>query len=369
MMKIGVTGITGLIGWHLRAYLQGQPGIEVRGATRETFLDPTAMTQFVSGLDVVAHLAGMNRGEDAEIEAINLQLVDVLVGACERTASRPHIIFSSSTHIDRDTAYGRSKREGAARLRRWAERHGARFTNLILPHVFGEFGKPYYNSAVSTFCHQLAWGETPSIIVDGQLELIHVQRVAARILQTVTKGEDGDVRMEGEPITVSKLLTRLGRMVDLYNAQLIPDLRYSLDLQLFNTYRSYLFPHFYPVSVKLHSDDRGHLFEAVRSLNNGQMFLSATHPGITRGNHYHTRKVERFLVAEGDSLIRMRKLFSSEVLEFRVSGVHPQYIDMPTFYTHSITNVGNSDLFTLFWTHEIFDPNDSDTYPEPVVAA
>jgi UDP-2-acetamido-2,6-beta-L-arabino-hexul-4-ose reductase len=367
-MKIGITGITGLIGWHLRAYLQGRPGVEVRGATRDTFVDPAAMAQFVSGLDAVAHLAGMNRGEDAEIEAINVHLVDALIEACERTASRPHIVFSSSTHIERDTVYGRSKREGAARLRRWAEKHGARFTNLILPHVFGEFGKPFYNSAVSTFCHQLAMGETPSIIVDGQLRLIHTQQVAARMLQIVTNGEDGEVGMEGEPLTVSELLARLGCMADLYNAQLVPDLRPPLDLQLFNTYRSYLFPHFYPVSAKLYSDDRGHLFEAVRSLNGGQVFLSTTHPGITRGNHYHTRKVERFLVAQGEAVIRMRKLFSSEVLQFQVSGAPPQYIDMPTFYTHSITNVGNSDLLTLFWTHEIFDPTNSDTYPEPVVA-
>lgn len=368
-MKIGISGITGLIGWHLRAYLQGRPWVEVRVATRDTFVDPAAMAQFVSGLDAVAHLAGMNRGEDAEIEAINLQLVEALIEACERTASRPHIVFSSSTHVERDTAYGRSKWEGATRLRRWAGKHGARFTNLILPHVFGEFGKPFYNSAVSTFCHQLALGETPSIIVDGQLGLIHAQQVAARILQIATSWEDGEVRMEGEPLTVSELLARLERMADLYNAQLVPDLRSPLDLQLFNTYRSYLFPHFYPVSVKLHSDDRGHLFEAVRSLNSGQVFLSTTHPGITRGNHYHTRKVERFLVAEGEAVIRIRKLFSSEVLEFQVSGVHPQYIDMPTFSTHSITNVGSSDLITLFWTHEIFDPNDSDTYPEPVVSA
>ena len=368
-MRIGITGVHGLLGWHLRTLASRRQGMELRGADRSTFLDASALAQFVTGLDVVVHLAGMNRGEDAELERVNLALAQALVAACERASTRPHVVFSSSTHVDRDTAYGRSKRAAAECLRAWASRHGASFTNLILPHVFGEFGKPFYNSVVSTFCHQLATNETPVIHADGALELVHSQQVAAEILTAAENRVDGDVRMRGEPIRTSELLSRLQAMSSEYHRHLIPDLRAPLDLRLFNTYRSYLFPRHYPVTLEVHSDPRGGLFEAVRSLNGGQVFLSTTKPGITRGGHYHTRKVERFLVVGGEAVIRLRKLFTQELTEFHVSGTTPQYVDMPTFYTHDITNTGTSELLTAFWAHEIFDPSDADTFAEPVRCA
>lgn len=365
-MKIGITGIHGLIGWHLRARLARRTDLEIRGADRATFTDPAALAEFVAGVDVVVHLAGMNRGEDAELESANVALASALVQACERAAAKPHVVYSSSTHIDRETAYGRSKRVAGERLQDWACRSGGSLTNLILPHVFGEFGKPFYNSAVSTFCHQLSRREEPTIIVDGALELVHTQRVAEQIEQAFQDRTHGDLRMKGDPIQTSELLGRLRTMSSLYDRHVIPDLREPLNLRLFNTYRSYLFPQHYPVTLEVHVDARGGLFEAVRSLNPGQVFLSTTKPGITRGGHYHTRKVERFLVITGEAVIRLRKLFTDEITEFRVSGSKPQYVDMPTFHTHDITNVGTGELTTAFWAHEIFDPNDSDTYMEPV---
>ena len=342
------------------------PDLARRGADRATFASSSALAEFVVGLDVIVHLAGMNRGEDSELESVNVGLASALVAACERTGAKPHIVFSSSTHVERATAYGRSKKAAAECLRCWAGRSGGSLTNLILPHVFGEFGKPFYNSVVSTFCYQLAHQEEPKIIVDGGLELVHVQRVAEQIVEAFQNRVEGDLRVAGDPIRTSDLLERLRRMSSLYQRHVIPDLRQALDLRLFNTYRSYLFPRHYPVTVEVHSDDRGGLFEAVRSLNPGQVFFSTTRPGITRGGHYHTRKVERFLVTNGEAVIRLRKLFSSDLVEFRVSGSKPQYVDMPTFFTHDITNVGSGELMTAFWAHEIFDVEDSDTYAEPV---
>jgi len=168
------------------------------------------------------------------------------------------------------------------------------------------------------------------------------------------------------PMRVSELLDRLSAFDQNYRGQLIPDVREPIDLYLFNTYRSYLFPHHYPVDLQLHEDMRGGLFEAIKSYNGGQCFLSTTKPGITRGNHYHTAKIERFLVVGGNGLIRIRKLFSEDISEFEVAGDRPQYIDIPTLHTHNITNVGESDMTTLFWSHEIFDPESPDTFPEPV---
>ena len=175
--------------------------------------------------------------------------------------------------------------------------------------------------------------------------------------------------MHGVSIKVSELLQHLTDMRDRYQAMVIPPIDSALDVRLFNTLRSYLFPAHYPVTISLHSDARGSLFEVVKSNSGGQVFMSTTHSGITRGNHFHTRKAERFLVASGQADIRLRKLFSDEVISFKVRGDAPSYVDIPTFHTHHITNTGQSELVTLFWSSEIFNPADSDTFSEPVDAA
>lgn len=367
-MKIGITGADGLLGYHLRALLHSLGGCEVRLAGRQTFADRDALDRFVRGLDGIAHLAGMNRGDESEVETTNTALAASLVAALERTGSAPIVVYANSTHIERDTGYGRGKRAAAGRLSQWAGTSGAKFCDLVLSNVFGEFGRPYYNSVVATFCHQIAVGETPEIHVDGVIELVHAQDVARRILSAIEEGESGQVRMTGSPIRVSALLERLRSLHGEYVGQVVPDLGDPLDLRLFNTLRSYLFPRHYPVVPDLRSDDRGSLFEAVKTRGSGQTFISSTHPGITRGNHYHLRKVERFLVVAGEAEIHLRRLFRDQVEVFRLCGDRPCYIDMPTFYTHSITNVGNRELTTLFWVNEIFDPHNPDTYTEAVLS-
>lgn len=363
---IGITGSNGLIGWHLRSYLHGRPEVEIVPAVRATFSSDEALEEFVSHCDAIVHLAGMNRGADDEIERTNVDLVARLIRALERSNSAAHVVFASSAHIDRDTAYARSKRRGAELLEAWAARSGDRVTILVLPHVFGESGKPFYNSVVSTFCHQLAAGDKPEIKVDGDLELLHAQRVAEITLDAILSGKTGRLTPAGAKMKVSALLVKLRGLADSYRGMVVPDLRQPIDLDLFNAYRSYLFPHQYPVSLQLRTDPRGELFEAVKTHNGGQSFISTTKPGITRGNHYHRRKVERFLVVQGKAVIRLRRLFSDEVVEYAVDGAAPQYIDMPTLHTHSITNTGTGEVVTLFWSHEIFDPAAPDTYAEMV---
>ncbi len=330
------------------------------------------MTRFAEGLDAIIHCAGMNRGEEAEVEATNIWLARQVAHACEAGADRgaryPSVIFVNSTHAGRNTGYGRGKRVAAETLADSAARHGANFTNLILPHVFGEFGKPFYNSVVSTFCHQLASGKSPSIQIDAELELVHAQRVAARCMAAIDASDQGDVRVSGVPLKVSELLEKLGAMAESYVIQhVIPELCTDIDSEMFNTLRSYCFPGQAATMLTLHEDPRGTLFEAVKTRHGGQAFLSTTRPGITRGNHFHTTKFERFLVCSGEAEIRLRRLFSEEVHTFRVNGDRPCYIDMPTFYTHSITNIGRSDVVTMFWAGEIFDPARPDTFSEMVL--
>jgi UDP-2-acetamido-2,6-beta-L-arabino-hexul-4-ose reductase len=366
-MKIGITGADGLVATHLRAHLHKREDIaEVRLARRDTFRSPSALDGFVAGLDGIVHCAGMNRGEDTEVEQTNGWLAEMLVAAFERTGARPRVVYTNSTHYERDSAYGRGKRAAAASLDCWGGRSGANVCNLILPHVFGEFGRPFYNSVVSTFCYQLANDEVPQIQVDGQLELVHAQDVARCCISALSEGWKGTQRLAGEPLKVSELLARLHALLKRYREDVFPDLRNPLDLRLFNTLRSYLYPKHYPRVLKLHSDVRGNLFEAVKADQGGQIFLSNTHPGVTRGNHFHLRKVERFLVVSGEAEICLRRLFDDKVVTFRVSGELPSYVDMPTFHTHSITNVGSVELQTLFWTNEIFDPQDPDTFAEIV---
>jgi len=366
MIKVGITGIDGLIGWHLRSFLHGQKGVEVRGADKPEFASKDQLLKFVAGCDVIVHLAGLNRGDEAEVARANVEITEALLGACRAAGARPHIIFSSSTHIYRDTAYGKSKRGCTELIRAWAAENKTVFSNLILPNVFGEGGQPFYNSAVSTFCHQLANGQEPEIIKDVEVELLHAQRVAREIFALINKPVDGDVSPAGTKMPVSQLLSKIQQMADSYAGHVIPDLRTPFDLDLFNTYRSYLFPKHAPVAIELKKDPRGFLFEASKSPNGGQTFISSTVPGITRGNHYHTQKMERFLVINGKASVRVRKLFSKDVHEFFVDGGKPAYIDMPTLHTHNITNVGDGELLTLFWSNEIFDPANPDTYQETV---
>lgn len=365
MVRIGITGSNGFIGWHLRAFLYPKSEVQVIGANRDTFASTERLADFVLQCDVIVHCAGMNRGEDKEVANTNIKLVDDLIASCQLVEHRPHIIFTSSSHIFRDTLYGHSKRVCTERFRNWSKQTGAYFSNMVLPNVFGEFGRPFYNSAVSTFCYQLTNNQQPEIIHDGNLELVYVQTIASKIFEIINTPQE-EVTLSGLPITVSALLSKLSFFNKSYRDHVIPLLTDKNDLFLFNTYRSYLNPHYYPVSISLFEDNRGKLYEAIKSINGGQCFFSITHLGITRGNHYHTYKIERFLVVSGQAEVKIRKLFSEETITYNVDGSKPQYIDIPTFHTHNITNIGTNELETLFWASEIYDPENPDTFPEIV---
>ena len=366
MKRIGITGATGLLGWHLHSFLRCQKDVAVITAGRPEFESKEALARFVSSCDAIAHLAGMNRGDENEVARVNISLTEALIRACAIARSTPHIVFSSSTHIYRNTCYARSKTTCTELLKAWASENHAKFMNLILPNIFGESGKPFHNSVVSTFCYQLANDQEPKIIEDKEIEILHAQHVAREMFSIIMESRDGEVAIRGRRMAVSQLLSKLRHLADLYNKQIIPDIRASEELDLFNTYRAYLFPQKYPMRLVVKKDVRGSLFEAVKGLQGGQTFISTTEPGQTRGNHYHTLKVERFLVIKGRALIRIRKLCTNEIREFAVKGEAPAYIDIPTLHTHNITNTGSGELLTLFWASEIFDSNNPDTYQETV---
>lgn len=363
-VRIGITGSDGLLGYHARLFFHGQPGFDVVCADRGVMDDKEAFLAFVDGCDVIVHCAGMNRGDDKDILRTNVALTDQLIAACEKKKTIPHIFFPSSLHIARETSYGISKRICAERLGTWAVRNKGLFTNMILPNVFGEGGRPFYNSVVSTFCHQLAQGQEPNIIQDREVELLHAMDVARFIFEAIPLRTAKEVRLQGVSMQVSNLLKVLRSFHDLYNQNIIPNIGKRIDLQLFNTLRSYRESKCFLGDFSMKEDFRGSLAEIVKSHNGGQCFLSHTNPGVIRGNHYHMEKFERFAVVSGKGVIRLRKLFSAEVTTLEVSGDNMQYVDIPTLYTHQIENVGPGDLITLFWSNTLFDPNNTDTFAE-----
>jgi UDP-2-acetamido-2,6-beta-L-arabino-hexul-4-ose reductase len=366
--RIGITGASGLVGWHLACAIKAAGHDEIRMAGRSEFSDPARLDDFVAGCDVVVHLAGLNRGEASEVEETNVWLAGQLTTAVERSGSVPMVIFANSTHRDLNTPYGRSKQRAAACFRESSQRTSFPFVDLVLPNVFGELGLPFANSAVSTFCHQLANNEDPKIIEDREVELVHAQDVAERILACMESRDSREIRLRGHDIKVSDLLQRLHDLAAHYGGAMLPELPTRFDRQLFNTLRSYRFLARPSEPLILREDERGAFVELAKRKGEGQVSYSWTHPGVTRGNHFHLEKIERFVVLEGIADIKVRKLFSQEVVTVAVDGRRPCAVDMPTLHTHSITNAGSGVLLTMFWVDEIFDPGRPDTFVEPVMS-
>jgi UDP-2-acetamido-2,6-beta-L-arabino-hexul-4-ose reductase len=317
------------------------------------------------------HLAAMNRHESqAVLRDTNIDLVQRLINALQTSGTTPHVLFSSSTQEERDNDYGISKNTGRKLLADWAAKNGAVFTGMIIPNVYGPFGKPFYNSVVATFCHQLCNGQQPRIDIDGRLKLIYVDELAEQFIDAL-KSEVDDASFS-VPHTVEKnvseILEKLNEFRELYlDSGIFPAISNEFERNLFNTFRSYI-PHdaHFPVKLKPHGDDRGVFVELVKLQQGGQVSYSTTHAGITRGNHFHTRKIERFLVIKGKALIQLRKYNTDEVIDLYLDGEQPSYVDMPVWYTHNIKNIGEEELYTVFWINEFFDPADPDTFFETV---
>ena len=372
MLKIGITGQAGFVGTHLYNTLGLFPEeFERIDFQKEYFEDPNQLNEFVAQCDVIVHLAAMNRHNDPQvIYDTNIGLVEKLIQSLDQTKSKAHVLFSSSSQEERDNLYGKSKKEGRELMIDWAEKAGGKFTGMIIPNVFGPFGHPNYNSVVATFCHKLAHNETPTIEVDGELKLIYVGELVEAILSEIRKGKSNAelVIAHTSESKVSQLLSLLECYKAAYQDEgIIPSINNTFELNLFNTFRCYMdIANHFPVKFVEHTDPRGSFVEIIRLGVGGQVSFSTTVPSITRGNHYHTRKIERFAVIKGKALIQLRRIGTDEVLDFYLDGAEPAYVDMPIWYTHNIKNIGEEVLYTNFWINEFYDPNDPDTYFENV---
>jgi len=403
MIKVGITGQPGFVGTHLFNTLGLYPDQFERVPFEDAyFQDEQKLKAFVQNCDAIVHLAAMNRHNDPEVlYQTNIGLVKQLIDTCELTNSTPHILFSSSTQEERDNLYGKSKKEGRRLFEQWAEKNHGQFTGFVIPNVFGPFGNPYYNSVIATFCHQLTHHEQPKIEIDGEIKLIYVGELVEAIIEkiigtqitqmlqmnTTCPDKSGDKKICENPsdqchqrsievyhvphtseIKVSVLLQKLIDFKENYfDNGILPNLDNSFDLNLFNTFLCYIdHASFFPFELKLNTDQRGSFVETIKLNSGGQVSFSTTVPGITRGNHFHTRKAERFAVIKGKARIELRRVGTEKILSFDLDGKEPSFVDMPVWYTHNITNIGEDELYTIFWINEHFNVSDPDTYFEKV---
>ena len=373
-MKIAITGANGLLGWHTAARLHakncaagyaGNPApYQIVQIDHTSFEAPKTLTSLLCGVDAIIHFAGVNRGADNDVETANPVIAQRLIDGCVAAGIAPTVVYANSTHAAHDTPYGRSKRIAGEHL----AQHFPAYIDLVLPHIFGETARPYYNNVTATLVDKIIKGETPDINPTGSVSLLHAGDAAELAIQAATTGTRNTVSPAGHTMSVQSLFDLLLGFHNQYEQNIFPNVTDSLHLNLFNCYRCATYPRQYPKPMLLNADERGVLYECAKSAtgSGGQTFLSTTRPGVTRGDHFHLHKVERFLVVKGNA-IRKRKVLTDKVVEFPVSGDTPVAIDMVPLHTHSIENTGDGDLYTLFWTHELFDPYAPDTYADPVL--
>jgi UDP-2-acetamido-2,6-beta-L-arabino-hexul-4-ose reductase len=372
MKRVGITGQHGFLGQHLFNTLKlSIEDFELIDFKKEYFGDESSLDSFVAKCNVIIHLASKNRQEYPNtLYQTNISLTSKLIESLKRVDSKAHVLFSSSTQEGNGSLYGRSKSDSRLNLANWADESGGSFTGLIIPNVYGPFGNPFYNSVTATFCHQLINDMPCKIEVDSQVKLIYVGDLVSKIIDIIN-GEISNNYLEvkhTDEIKVSDLLATLQRYKKIYFKQgIIPALTSRFDLNLFNTFRSYIdIGAYFPRKYVQHCDERGVFSELIKINTGGQVSYSQTLPGKIRGNHFHTRKIERFSIIKGEALIQLRKVGTKETVDLYISGDDPAYVDMPIWYTHNVKNIGTEDLLIIFWINEVYNPKDPDTFFEIV---
>jgi UDP-2-acetamido-2,6-beta-L-arabino-hexul-4-ose reductase len=324
--------------------------------------------------DLIFHLAGVNRPPSAELyEAGNAGFTQEICQSLLSAGRTPKIVFASSTQAELDNPYGLSKLHAEKSLRQFSDATGARVTIFRWTNLFGKWCRPNYNSVTATFCHNIARG-LPIQISDPsrEIELTYIDDAVAGLLVELDHDERRErVAFARVQPTYRATLGALAATVQSFHDSRInlklPELSDRFTRCLYATYLSYLPEGEFAYTLDIKRDDRGELAEFLKSPHMGQLFVSRTKPGITRGNHFHHTKTEKFLVLEGDAVIRFRHIESNDIVIYHVSGKDLRVLDIPPGYTHSIENVGSNEMVVLFWASEVFDPSTPDTYAAKVL--
>ncbi len=367
-MTVLITGAAGFVGKNLSHTLNNM-GVEVLVCTRDTA--PEQLEDFCARAEFVFHLAGVNRPEDpAEYLRGNADFTAQLLEMLARHRNACPVLLASSVHAAGDSPYGKSKAAAERLAFAHGQKTGAKILVYRLPNLFGKWSKPYYNSVVATFCHNIA-RRIPVSIDDParELELAYIDDVVAEFTAALVGGEHRAGDFCTVPVThrvtVGEIATLLAHFRD---SAALPSMEPgSFEKKLFSTYLSYLPEESIATPLLPHADSRGSFTELLRTENSGQFSVNITRPGVTRGNHWHHSKWEIFLVVAGESCIRQRKLGTDTVITTHVRGEEPQAVRILPGYVHSITNLSShQDLVTLIWANEPFDPADPDTFYQEV---
>lgn len=371
-MKVLVTGANGFIGRNLITELERKEGVTVLPFDIDTPME--LLDEYCRECDFVYNLAGVNRPENVEefMEG-NFGFATTLVETLKKYGNRCPIMNSSSIQASLDNPYGRSKKAGEDMMFAYGQESGASVYIYRFPNVFGKWCRPNYNSAIATFCYNIAH-DLPIQVNNREtmMHLVYIDDVVAELLAAL----DGQPHVNDEGycyVPVEHEIT-LGGIVDLlYSFKesrmnfMIPDMTDgSVEKKLYSTYLSYLPEDKFSYPLNMHVDERGSFTEILKSVDRGQVSINISKPGITKGNHWHHTKNEKFVVVSGKGLIQFRKIGYDEIIEYHVSGDKLEVVDIPIGYTHSIINEGETDLVTLMWCNECFNPDRPDTIYEVV---
>ena len=365
-MKILVTGAKGFIGKNLVVQLKNQYHTNILEYDIDT--DPSLLDDFCKEADFVFHLAGVNRPkEDKEFREGNFGFTNTLLKTLEKYKNLCPVMISSSIQAKLDNTYGQSKKASEDLLFQYSKETGAKVIVYRFPNVFGKWCKPDYNSAVATFCYNIA-RDKPITVHDSSvvMNLVYIDDLVEELIRAL-KGQENRV---GDFCEVPVLYTiTLGEIVDLIHSfkksrevLAIPNMSNDFIKKLYSTYLSYLPEDKFSYELKKNVDNRGSFTEFIKTLDRGQVSVNISKPGIIKGNHWHHTKNEKFLVVSGKGIIRFRKIDSDEVIEYFVSEEKMEVVDIPTGYTHNIENLGDTDMVTIMWASEPFDPEKPDTY-------
>lgn len=365
-MKILVTGANGFVGKNLVAELKNKGYKEIFEVTRET--DVSLLEQYTKECDFVFHLAGVNRPiDEKEFMEGNAEFTNTLLALLKEYDNKAPVLITSSIQAEKDNLYGKSKKASEEILASYNKETGTKGYIYRLPNLFGKWSKPNYNTVVATFCHNIARDlEIQINEPDVELNLCYIDDVLEEFLRALEGHPTTDGNYCVVPVTHNIKLGELASLIkgfkDSREDRSVPDMDNELTKKLYSTYLSFLPEDNFAYDLKVNTDNRGSFTEFIRTPDRGQVSINVSKPGITKGNHWHHTKNEKFLVVSGEGLIRFRKPDSTEVIEYRVSGEKLQVVDIPTGYTHSIVNVGENDLVTVMWVNECFDPEKPDTH-------
>lgn len=362
-MRVLVTGSGGFVGKNLVFRLAEQK-IEVLHFTRET--PPDALPALVAQADAIIHLAGENRPSDVEaFELVNGALTQSLCDAVQASGRHIPLIVASSTQAAVDNPYGRSKLSGERAVAALVAKTGSPAALYRLPGVFGKWSKPNYNSVVATFCHNVA-RDLPIQVADAskEISLVYVDDVIDEFLRSLSAMQPGLANGEVNPvytITLGELAAKIEAFRDSRKTLVTERVGCGLTRGLYSTYVSFLPPEHFSYEIPRYGDHRGVFVEMLKTADSGQISFFTAHPGVTRGEHYHHTKTEKFLVIKGSARFGFRNLVSGERTEILVDGAELRIVDTIPGWVHDITNVGDEEMIVMLWANEIFDRERPDT--------